>query len=142
MKKKEKFVRASKASVDKAIAAIDWAALEAKSDAEVRAAIAGDPDTVDIITLPSDGWTGSWPLPDLQELRNRLGLSQKAFSQRFGIPKRSLENWEQGRRRGDAAANAYLHLIAAHPKEIAAMVAEVRAKLLAGIADPIKQAAE
>lgn len=34
------------------------------------------------------------PLPTIRELRAETGLSQRAFSCRFGIPRRSVENWE------------------------------------------------
>ena len=30
-------------------------------------------------------------------LRKKTGLSQKEFSNEFGIPKRTIENWESGK---------------------------------------------
>lgn len=35
----------------------------------------------------------------IKEMREMLGLSQAQFSQRYGIPKRSIENWESGTRK-------------------------------------------
>ena len=35
---------------------------------------------------------------DIKELRNLANLSQQAFSEKYGIPKRSIENWESGKR--------------------------------------------
>lgn len=35
---------------------------------------------------------------DVKELRNFTNLSQQAFSEKYGIPKRSIENWESGNR--------------------------------------------
>ena len=32
----------------------------------------------------------------LKELRKASGMSQKAFADSFKIPKRTIENWEQG----------------------------------------------
>ena len=32
---------------------------------------------------------------EIRELRRKTGLSQAKFSEKFGIPKRSIENWEQ-----------------------------------------------
>ena len=32
----------------------------------------------------------------IQTLRQQTGMTQKAFSEYFGIPKRSVENWEEG----------------------------------------------
>lgn len=33
----------------------------------------------------------------IQGFRLDLGLSQKAFAERFNIPKRTIENWEEGK---------------------------------------------
>lgn len=35
----------------------------------------------------------------LQEMRNALGDSRRAFSERYEIPLRTLEDWEAGRRK-------------------------------------------
>lgn len=34
----------------------------------------------------------------IKEIRSLTGLSQAAFAQKYDIPKRSIENWEEGRR--------------------------------------------
>ena len=34
----------------------------------------------------------------IKDLREASGMTQKAFSEYFGIPKRSIENWEGGKR--------------------------------------------
>lgn len=35
---------------------------------------------------------------EIKELRIKAKMTQKAFSEYFGIPKRTIEDWEQGRR--------------------------------------------
>ena len=35
---------------------------------------------------------------DIRELRKKTGMTQKAFSEYFGIPKRTIEDWEYGKR--------------------------------------------
>lgn len=35
---------------------------------------------------------------DFHEIRTLSGLTQQAFSEKYGIPKRSIENWEGGKR--------------------------------------------
>ena len=35
----------------------------------------------------------------IKELRNRTGLSQDKFSERFNIPASTLREWEQGKRK-------------------------------------------
>lgn len=32
----------------------------------------------------------------IKEIRNKTGMTQKNFSEYFGIPKRTLEDWERG----------------------------------------------
>ena len=34
----------------------------------------------------------------IKELREASGMTQKSFSEFFGIPKRTIENWEGGKR--------------------------------------------
>lgn len=55
---------------------------------------------------------------DVRALRNRLGLSREQFAQRFRFPARTVQEWEQGRRRPDQAARAYLTVIERNPKAV------------------------
>lgn len=34
---------------------------------------------------------------EIKSLRTASGMTQKAFAEYFGIPKRNIENWESGR---------------------------------------------
>lgn len=56
-------------------------------------------------------------VPDVRAIRERLGLSQNAFSSTYRIPLATLKGWEQGRRQPDATASAYLSVIAHLPVE-------------------------
>ncbi|HEY1962131.1 MAG TPA: hypothetical protein VGG69_06925 [Rhizomicrobium sp.] len=56
--------------------------------------------------------------PDVALLRRRLRLSQGAFADLFGIPLGTVKDWEQGRRRPDAPARAYLRVIARDPDAV------------------------
>ncbi len=49
-------------------------------------------------------------------------MSQQEFSKAYGIPLATLHNWEQGRRKLDTTAIAYLKAIMRFPKEV--MVAQ------------------
>lgn len=35
---------------------------------------------------------------EIKEMRELLGISRAEFSRRYGIPLRTLENWESGKR--------------------------------------------
>lgn len=52
---------------------------------------------------------------DVAAIRKRLGLSQGEFAVRFGFKLDAVQNWEQGRRRPDGAARAFLRVIEREP---------------------------
>lgn len=55
---------------------------------------------------------------DVKAIRSRLGLSQAEFSRRYAVSRRSLQEWEQGRRRPEGAVRAYLTVIERNPKAV------------------------
>ena len=55
---------------------------------------------------------------DVAAIRKRLGLSQGEFAARFGFKLDALQNWEQGRRRPDGAARAFLRVIEKEPAAV------------------------
>lgn len=59
-----------------------------------------------------------------QIIRKQLNMSQSQFSKAFGIPLRSVQNWEQGLRNPDMTATAYLRVISKLPKEVQDALAE------------------
>ena len=85
------------------------------TDEEVTMAALSDPD--------------AQPLTDAQLARMRrvsyakhvrwkLSLSQNEFAERFHIPIGTLRDWEQHRAKPDAAATAYLQVIAENPDAV------------------------
>lgn len=50
--------------------------------------------------------------------RLRTGLSQAQFAQVLHISARTLQEWEQGRRRPSGAAQALIHIAFKHPEVI------------------------
>jgi putative transcriptional regulator len=48
---------------------------------------------------------------DVKGIRRKLGLSQEAFAQRYGLTAARVRDWEQGRSKPDSAARAYLIVI-------------------------------
>ena len=49
---------------------------------------------------------------DVKRIRTKAGLSQAEFARAFCINPRTLQEWEQGRRKPDATTRAYLAVIA------------------------------
>jgi putative transcriptional regulator len=55
---------------------------------------------------------------DVATIRKRLGLSQSDFAVQFGFKLDAVQNWEQGRRRPDGAARAFLKVIEREPAAV------------------------
>lgn len=55
---------------------------------------------------------------DVKAIRTRLGLTQRAFAERFGFPLETLRNWERGHRRPEGAARALLRVIDREPEAV------------------------
>ena len=49
---------------------------------------------------------------DVKGIRTKAGMSQAEFARMFCINPRTLQEWEQGRRKPDATTRAYLAVIA------------------------------
>jgi putative transcriptional regulator len=58
------------------------------------------------------------PETDVRALRETLGLSQTDFAALFGFNVRSLQDWEQGRRRPEIPIRAYLAVIQRDPEAV------------------------
>ena len=104
----------------------DWAAVEALTDEEIHAAALADSDAQPI-PLGSDeeiAKLGLIHIPNVKKLRERLGLTQEAFAAAYRIPIGTLRDWEQGRKRPDAPARAYLTVIARNPEAVAGFLGE------------------
>ena len=56
-------------------------------------------------------------------VREKLGLSQEELAVLLGISRRTLENWEQGRREPTGAAKVLLKVAERHPKVVMEAVA-------------------
>ncbi len=55
---------------------------------------------------------------DVQAIRKRMGLSQSGFAAVLGVSTRTLQDWEQGRRRPTGPARALLRVAHRHPKAL------------------------
>jgi len=51
-----------------------------------------------------------------KEIRNKLGISQEAFAGLIGVSPRTLQDWEQGRRKPQGPAKALLRIVEKHPE--------------------------
>jgi putative transcriptional regulator len=54
--------------------------------------------------------------PEVKAIREKTGLTQNRFALLIGVSKRTLENWEQGRRHPTGPARALLQIVDADPE--------------------------
>jgi putative transcriptional regulator len=102
----------------------DWARIEALTgELALQNALADE----DNPPLTDDQLARMRRVPNPQEIRQRLGLTQREFSQQFQIALGTLRDWEQGARRPDSAAKAYLRIIAAAP-DVVRQILQVQAE--------------
>lgn len=55
-------------------------------------------------------------LSPIAEARSRLGMSQSELARLMGVSTRTLQDWEQGRRKPTGAAQTLLRVAIAHPE--------------------------
>jgi putative transcriptional regulator len=89
--------------------------LEDWTDEQIHAAALADPDCP---PLTPERMARMKEIPRIKIIRRALRLSQEDFAARYRIPVGTLRDWEQGRYEPDAAARAYLHVIASEPEVV------------------------
>ena len=96
------------------------ARLEAMTDEDIHAGALADPDNP---PLDSTRLERMQRPVNVRDARERLGLSQAEFAQRFHFSLGRLRDLEQGRTRPDGVVTAYLRLIEADPGFVARILA-------------------
>jgi putative transcriptional regulator len=95
----------------------DWARIEAMTDEEALQNALNDPDNP---PLTDEQLARMRRVPNPQEIRENLGLTQREFAKQFQIALGTLRDWEQGARRPDSTARAYLWVIQEYPDVVRA----------------------
>ena len=90
----------------------DWTGADALTEEQIHAAALADRDAQ---PLTEERLAKMRRVPRTKSIRRALGLSQEEFAARYHIPVGTLRDWEQGRFEPDAAARAYLTVIARAP---------------------------
>jgi putative transcriptional regulator len=55
---------------------------------------------------------------NVKAIRKKLNMSQRRFAASFGFTLDAVQNWEQGRRRPEGAARAFLKVIEREPEAV------------------------
>ena len=61
------------------------------------------------------GHTHKVEIPEIIEARNKIGFTQDQFAELLGVSKRTLQEWEQGRKKPSKAANSLLRIAIKRP---------------------------
>ncbi len=93
----------------------DWARLDAMTEEEIEASALSDSDNP---PLTDEELAHFQRIPNLQEIRQQLQMTQEQFAARFQVPLATLRDWEQGVREPDRAAQSYLRVIAKNPQAV------------------------
>ncbi len=56
--------------------------------------------------------------PEIKTVREKLNVSQSEFALMIGVSVRTLQNWEQGRRRPEGPAKALLRVASRNPSAV------------------------
>ena len=108
---------------------IDWSRVDAMTEAERDTAAMADPDAR---PMTDEEWDRPPRVPHVGVVRRALKLSQEQFAAAFHIPIGTIRDWEQGRYQPDAAARAYLRVIAREPNAVRRALAAPRKSSLQG----------
>ena len=79
-------------------------------------AIEADPRDPEDRSVSAEGIAKALEGRRIRRLRNRLGLSQSEFADRYGIPVANIRQYEIGRVMPPSAVRAYLAVIAEEPQ--------------------------
>ncbi len=102
----------------------DWSKVDAKTDEEISRDVAQDPEAAPILNAGEmvrqvkQGTSHVRRPPpdvDVRAIRTKLSLTQAAFAARFGFSTRTIQQWEQHRRRPEGHARILLTLIEQRP---------------------------
>lgn len=96
----------------------NWEKVYAMTDEEIASAVASDPDTFFLTDEEMKQMKRVHPVEkiDVKEVRSLLQMTQEQFAHYFGVNPRTIQEWEQKRRKPSSMARNFLKVIAYNPK--------------------------
>jgi len=110
----------------------DWDKVSSLTEEQIAQAAASDPDAPLLTKKELIEFKRVNPNVefDVGFIRNKLKMTQEQFAANFGINKRTLEGWEQHRKKPSQTETTFLKVIEVHSKEIKKMVHELNPPLV------------
>ena len=98
----------------------DWEKLKKMTDADIEAAANSDPDNPLLTDEELKQFKRVNPVQDIdvKEIRKKLHLSQDKFAIFFGVSKRTIQAWEQKRKRPNATSRNFLRVVDYAPEVV------------------------
>lgn len=95
----------------------DWKKVKAMSEKELLASAKSDPDAQPLMLRHLKNFKRVQPAQDIDVklIRDKLHLSQEQFANYFGVSVRTIQEWEQHRRKPTATARNFLKVIEQAP---------------------------
>jgi len=95
----------------------DWKRVNQLSEEQINEAALTDLDAQPLTQKQLAKFKRVYPPTaiDVKAIRKKLHLSQAVFAAYFGVSKRTLQEWEQGRRQPEGAARTLLTVIRHEP---------------------------
>jgi DNA-binding transcriptional regulator YiaG len=118
---------------------IDWSRFGKKTREQINAEAAEEKKRLQLtgrfksFRVHVNGSVYDVPIPEVRQIREKLGLSQAEFAERFHLSQRTLQLWEQRRAMPDMPARVLLKAIERAPDVVAQAAAEVRGEIEAGV---------
>jgi putative transcriptional regulator len=91
-----------------AMAATDWARIDAMTDANIRRQIAANPDAAPDMA----------PEIDVRGIRSATGMTQAEFARVYEFSIRTVQEWERGAKKPSGPARTLLRAIKADPEGV------------------------
>ncbi len=91
----------------------NWNALKNMTETDIKTAAKSDPDAPLLTNNQLKQFKRVNPVEDIdvQKIRSKLHLSQEKFALFFGVSKRTIQEWEQHRKRPNATSRNFLRVV-------------------------------
>lgn len=98
----------------------NWSKLKQLTDLQVKKSAAQDADCALLTDTELSEFKRVFPPEaiDVKQTRQEMHLTQEQFAGYFGVSKRTIQEWEQGRRKPTSTARNFLKVLIQSPRTV------------------------